>query len=142
VKNMKRNIFALVAGLLIGVLIMFAFQMITPFLEIHYLKVSGITEPTDYLDALKGSFLLNAFYVFSWVTTVFLTAYCSAKLSKENLRSNSIICGGIFYLIFLVNPEMIETNILLYVSYVILGAIGLLLPAVLLKGARARVPRP
>ena len=127
------GIIALFIGLIVGLVLMFAFQLISVYVEMLYVqKLLPIAEE-DLAQTLQGSFFLNCYYLASWLVTILLPAYVTANLSRSDSHVFPLICGGIFYLILLVNPELIKANVYLYLIFVLLGALAVLFPAGYMK---------
>ena len=122
------GIAALAIGLIAGLAAMFIYQVITPFLEIQYLKMFFLDSNVENIQLLQDSALINGFYLVSLITTILIASYVTLKFSSNKSVIFPLISGGIFYLVLLVNPVLIETNIVLYILFVVLGALAVLLP--------------
>ena len=131
----KNDFIAVGIGVLIGLALMFVFQYMTLLIEINLLDSTNFTEIEEYKAALNSNAYLAVFYVLSWSSTVLGAGFCAALISKNHKLGTSLFSGGIFYLLLLYNPETIQANLMVYVSFVIFGAISLLIPGVLLKKA-------
>lgn len=122
----KSTIIGIILGLLIGFLMMFIFQLVTPFVEAFFLRDTAPSTPEEYYSNLSVNRYLGAYYVLTWSLTV-LGATCSSVLvSRKSL--SGLISGGIFYFLFLYNPEMIRANVTVYIIFIIIGAACWLLP--------------
>ena len=128
-----RLLLSVLGGLGAGFLVMFIFQMITPSVELAYLSYAGVAETAEYPEALSASFLMKAYYVASWSITVFMPALLATWISRHHRRLTGLVCGGVFFVILLVNPELIREQLATYLAFVVFGAIALVLPAKLFK---------
>ena len=135
--NYPKLLLPVFLGLVTGLLALAVFQLIAPFVELAILGQSDVQGSAEIEQYLKDSTLMNLYFVFSWTVVVFLSAYLATRLAKERHKVAGLFSGGIYFLVFLANFDLLQNQPLFYVIFLVSGAIASFIPSWILSRKHA-----
>lgn len=110
---LKENI-GVLAGVVLGILILSAFNAIGPLLEISVLKGTQVEEVEKIPDVIYRSMSYILFYLFTIAIMIFLISSIVVNKSVNNKILKSVVTSIVFGIPFIANSELITYNIVLY----------------------------
>jgi len=131
--NYGKLVLPVFVGLLSGLLALAVFQFFAPFVETAISGQSDVRGSAEIEQYLKDSALLNLYYILSWSVVVFLSACLATRVAKEGHKVAGMCSGGIYFLVFLANFDLLQNQPLYYVIFLVLGAGALYIPCWILN---------
>lgn len=127
--SLRNLVMPVLTGLLAGLLALAVFTFAGPFVELALLRHSGVQGSAEIERYLGASLVLHAYYVCSWTTVVFLSAYVAVKRATDRRFFLAVCTGGAYFLAFLLDFERFQAHPFPYLLFLPSGLAAMLLPA-------------
>lgn len=128
IKNYLSIMKGMLVGLGAGVVLNLCGQALSPLLELYIIEQNPGSAASEYNSIIYRSFSYGFYYLLVNCLVILIVTYLSARFSSSKKIWIGCICGCIFLMMFVLNVELLQINIALYILSLIAGTLAIVVP--------------